>query len=148
MKKPFFCSLFFAKAFFLTVAHRLLAQTIPVNFEEAVVAAYTLPHPLTATNGQNITSPKEWETLRRPEIMQLFAEHVYGKIPTKAVAAKFDLTTSNPKALNGSATRQEITISFPGVPNAPQIYVLAYLPNHLKKAPAFLALNFFIRLAR
>ena len=74
--------------------------------------------------------------------MQLFAEHVYGKIPTKAVAAKFDLTTSNPKALNGSATRQEITISFPGVPNAPQIYVLAYLPNHLKKAPAFLALNF------
>lgn len=143
MKKSFFYSSFFIKAFLLTVGHRLLAQTIPVNYDEVAIPAYTLPDPLTALNGKKISNINDWQNLRRPEIMQLFAEHVYGKMPAKTVATHFETTSTTPNALNGLATRQEITISFPEVSNAPRIYVLVYLPNGaVGKVPAFLGLNF------
>ena len=143
MKKNLFYALFFTKALMLSFVHRALAQLIPANYDEAAVPAYTLPDPLLTLGGQKIGTPKEWETQRRPEILQLFSENVYGKMPTKVVKTNFKTTRSDANALGGLATRQEITISFPDSPNAPKIYVLAYLPNNTT-APvaAFLGLNF------
>lgn len=40
-----------------------------------------LPDPLTANDGTAITTVEQWESIRRPEIMELFREHVYGRRP-------------------------------------------------------------------
>ncbi len=40
-----------------------------------------LPDPLTAKNGQAITTAEQWWTLRRPEIVEDFEREVYGRVP-------------------------------------------------------------------
>ena len=42
-----------------------------------------LPDPLTTTNGAKVTSVDLWRQTRRPEILELFRTHVYGRMPVK-----------------------------------------------------------------
>ena len=46
------------------------------NYDENKVPAYTLPELLKAANGKPITSVKEWEKIRRPELLSLFTEQM------------------------------------------------------------------------
>ena len=119
------------------------AQSNPANYDESKIPPYTLPDALTTLDGQKIKRSQEWQNTRRPEILQLFADHVYGQMPKRTVQMKIEKKTPDATALNGLATRQETTISFPAVPNSPKINVLLYIPNAAPKpSPAFLALNF------
>ncbi len=52
------------------------------NVDESKVRAYTLPDPLKFNNGQPVKSAKDWEK-RRAEIVALFDEEVYGKLPVQ-----------------------------------------------------------------
>ena len=55
------------------------AQPQGYNYDEAVVPAYTLPDPLTNLAGTSLTTASDWEKQRRPEILRLFEDHVYGR---------------------------------------------------------------------
>ena len=61
----------------------LMSFALPeeINYDESKVPAYTLPDPLTFGDGTKITDAETWSKRRRPEILELFAEHVYGKMP-------------------------------------------------------------------
>ena len=54
---------------------------IPANYDEALVGTYTLPDPLTLTNGKPVRDAKTWYEKRRPEIVRLFEEGQYGRGP-------------------------------------------------------------------
>ncbi len=54
---------------------------IPVNYDEANVPPYTLPDLFTLKNGRKVTDQKTWFTQRRPELVELFAEFQFGKVP-------------------------------------------------------------------
>lgn len=41
----------------------------------------TLPDPLVTASGQKIASVEAWENIRRPEILRLFTEQIYGRSP-------------------------------------------------------------------
>ena len=41
---------------------------IPVNYDEALVGAYTLPDPLALANGKKVRDSATWYKQRRPEI--------------------------------------------------------------------------------
>ena len=56
------------------------AVSIPINEVEEAVPAYTLPETLTLRNGQRVASARQWPE-RRAELLNLFEEHVYGRIP-------------------------------------------------------------------
>ena len=43
--------------------------------------AYTLPDVLTAADGRKIATADDWKKIRRPEILELFRKHVYGRVP-------------------------------------------------------------------
>ena len=119
------------------------AQVPPPNYDEAKVPKYDLPELLLSLDGARIETSKDWQEKRRPEIVELFKTHVYGRAPGKPENLKFIVRSKDPNALNGAATRKEITILFTGQADGPSMDLLIYLPNKSQKpVPAFLGLNF------
>ena len=59
---------------------------IPVNYDEAKVVSYTLPDPLTLTNGKPVRDAKTWTQKRRPEIVRMFEENQFGRSPGRPAA--------------------------------------------------------------
>jgi hypothetical protein len=114
-----------------------------INYDEGKVPAYSLPNPLVMQDGQKVTNVQTWKTRRRPEILRLFETQVYGKTPSEAKVMRFDVNNVEPNALNGLATRKQVTVRFGSDPAGPAMDMLIYLPNQANKpVPAFLGLNF------
>ncbi|AKD58308.1 glucuronyl esterase domain-containing protein [Spirosoma radiotolerans] len=111
------------------------------NYDETKVGTYKLPNPLINASGKAIKTRAEWAT-RRIELLQLFAENVYGKTPKQTVRLRFQTTSVDSSALNGLAIRKLISIKFVDYPKLPSIDVLLYVPKGRKAAPVFLGLNF------
>jgi hypothetical protein len=119
------------------------SQPPAVNYDEAKVPAYSLPDPLVLTSGQCVTSSQAWFDQRRPELMKLFEDHVYGKTPTRRLAIKHVVTAVNENALGGKAVRKEVSIHFTAKPEGPRMDLLIYLPKRASApVPVFLGLNF------
>ena len=55
----------------------------PVNYDESKVPAFELPDPLRCENGLQIETARQWESLRRPELLQMFGEQEYGMTPRR-----------------------------------------------------------------
>ncbi len=113
------------------------------NYDESKGPAYTLPDPLTFANGKKVRTAKDWTSGRRAEILELFREHVFGKSPGKPQNMRFVVRSVDPKALNGMATRKQISVLFAGTEDGPSMDILIYLPNNTKKPPLFVGLNFY-----
>lgn len=112
------------------------------NYDESKVGVYTLPDPLMMNNGKRVSNAKEWQK-RRSEILRLFETQVYGRTPKLKTRISFVETSRDAKALNGAATRKEVTVFLNGKKDGPKMSVLFYIPNNRKQAaPVFIGLNF------
>jgi hypothetical protein len=121
-------------------------EEIVANEDEAQVPEYTLPDPLTLEDGSPVSTAAEWHDLRRPELLTLFEHFVYGRAPGRPETLLIETTTVD-GALEGLATRKEITLRFSGTPQdpAPQqaLRLLLYLPLRREApVPVFVGLNF------
>ncbi|MCX7683172.1 MAG: SCP2 sterol-binding domain-containing protein [Anaerolineae bacterium] len=114
-----------------------------VNYDEAKVPEYTLPDPLRFPDGTRVTDAHTWFTRRRPEILRLFEQHVYGQMPGRPQDMTFRVTSVNTAALGGIATRKEVTVQFTRDEDGPHMELLIYLPNvSPRPVPIFVGLNF------
>ena len=111
------------------------------NYDEAKVGTFTLPDPLVSADGRKVADAKTWREKRRPEILELFREHVYGRSPAKPTGAIYERGPAA-QALDGKAIRQEIAIYPTGRKDGPRITLLLYRPNGKAAAPVFLSMNF------
>jgi hypothetical protein len=119
------------------------AQSRGENVDEAKVAPYTLPDPLKTANGKKITSAKDWIQTQRSAVLQLFEEHVYGKMPGKPQNLHFKVNSIDHQALGGKAIRKQITVYFTRSTDAPSMEILLYLPKLAPgPVPVFTGLNF------
>lgn len=119
------------------------AQQNKANYDESKVGEFVLPEVLRAVDGSKVTTSDEWTAKRRPEVLQLFQDHVYGRIQPKPDDLKFEVTATKPDALGGKATRKFIHISLSGHPQWKGMDVMLYVPNEAKgKAPVFAGLSF------
>jgi hypothetical protein len=121
-----------------------IAQVIQAfaQYDESKVPPYQLPELMVTGAGKKVSTVKEWETQRRPEILTIFAEQVYGKTPTRSVPLRFETTSIDRQALNGTATRKQITVYFTE-DKQKYMEVLLYTPNQANgRVPVFLGLNF------
>ena len=116
--------------------------------DEALVPEYTLPELLTFPDGSPVETAADWDLRRRPELLQLFREHVYGTAPevdysTTSCTASHEVLSSE-LALGGLATRREIRLRLEGPSGATKEWVvLLYLPAAAAgPVPCFLGLNF------
>lgn len=120
------------------------AKVAEPNYDEAKVPEYSLPDSLQNADGTTVGDAQTWQQQRRPEILRLFEEHVYGTMPGRPAASRFETVSVEKNALGGKATRKQITIHFSDDPDGPQMDLLIYLPNSGKEPrPVFVGLNFF-----
>jgi hypothetical protein len=144
ISKSFFLGLgiLFANLSFL-LGPAAAAEAFKPNYDEAKVPQYTLPDPLTLADGGKVADARAWQTKRRPEILELFRIHVYGRSPGRPAKMTFEVTAVDKTALGGLATRKEVSVFFTGRKDGPKMDLLIYQPNNAKKpVPAFLGLNF------
>ena len=124
--------------FFLVVcASKLCAQ----NYDETKVPSYALPEILKTSTGQIIKNTSDWEKKRRPEILSLFENNVYGQMPKDYDSLKFKITNES-DAINGKAHLKEVTVSVWRTGKSVDIDLILFTPNHVKQPPpAFLLIN-------
>jgi len=122
--------------FFLLAASALAQTPRPgVNYDEAKVGNDPLPD-------LKLTTADDWTQKRRPEILKLFEDHVYGKTPADIGTPKFEVTATKTDALGGLATRKFIHVSLPNHPTWAGMDVMLYTPNAVKAAPCFVGFSF------
>ncbi|HNS21836.1 MAG TPA: hypothetical protein PKH24_15130 [Sedimentisphaerales bacterium] len=113
------------------------------NYDESKVPQYTLPDPLACADGTKVADAETWRQKRRPEILRLFEEHMFGRTPGKPALMTFLTTSVDKNALNSLATRKEVVVYFTGREQDPNMTILIYLPNkQVKPVPLFVGLNF------
>jgi hypothetical protein len=102
--------------------------------------AWVLPDPLMTKAGVKITTPAEWEKMRRPETLELFRKHIYGRTPIgRPDGLRFELVETNRSALDGKATLKRVAIHYSGPGGQGMIQLSVFIPNHVPRpAPGYL----------
>jgi hypothetical protein len=81
------------------------------NYDESKVPALVLPDPFVSSKGEIIKTVDDWESLRRPELMRLFTENVYGPIPRDFDDIRFDHVKENSNPYPDLAILREVDIA-------------------------------------
>jgi dienelactone hydrolase len=80
-----------------------------------------------------------WRQTRRPEILELFRTHVYGRAPVgRPASLKFEVMESAKGVMGGAATRKQVRISYRGPGGEGAIKLVLFVPERAKPAPCFL----------
>src|SRR3954462_11132826 len=101
--------------------------------------AYTLPDPLVTSSGRSITTADDWKMLRRPEVLELFRKHVYGRVPDTPYEKRFKVVNLDPKAMGGAATLKQVDVTITRGSASLPIHVVLFVPNRSPEpVPVFL----------
>ncbi len=112
------------------------------NIDESKVQPYTLPDPLVMNDGTPVTTPEQWTNERRPELLQLFREEVYGHSAPRQEGQHYKVIYEDTLAFGGIATRKEIAIYYTGDEDGLYMQLLLYVPNKREgKVPCFVFMN-------
>ena len=72
------------------------------NYDELTANPYPFyPDPLVTEGGKRVTSAKMWQKVRRPELVKLFEDHVYGRIPANVPAVKWEVSSEEKREFAG-----------------------------------------------
>lgn len=119
------------------------AQNARINYDESKVPQFELPALLTSDSGDSIRTVEEWETVRRPEILEMFRKEMFGRTPADRIAVKWDVISENGEALGGKATFRQVMFTFGEGENTLEAILLLILPNEAKgKVPVIISYNF------
>ena len=125
----------------LTV-ERLSKAMSEFNYYEEKVPAYTLPDALTTTDGRKVTTPRMWTKVRRNEILELFRENVYGRVPETPYQKSYKVVKEDKTAINDAATLKQVDITITVDSKSLVIHLTLFTPNNSQKpVPAFLLID-------
>jgi hypothetical protein len=113
-----------------------------INYDESKVLPYRLPELLLSQDSIRISTIEEWEKLRRPEILKLFEDNIYGQVPKDFDRIQFKVKNKDKKAMGGKATLKEVEITIFRNQKSIAINLVVFTPNKIKKpVPTFLVIN-------
>ena len=110
------------------------------NYDESTIPDYRLPKMLIDNQGRAVQSAEQWSQIRRNEILALFEEYMYGKVPDfeyKTEIYRRRLDTDLPQA-----TQEEVAIAISTGKGRIRLNMLLTLPKSSSRVPIFLGLNF------
>lgn len=118
------------------------AQEPAMNYDESRVPAYTLPDPLTMSDGRRVADAEGWMSERRPGTPRPVRVADLRKGARASEGVHFEVLSEDRYALSNMATRKEIAVYFTD-DEEHFMTLLLYVPNKRTDAvPVFLGLNF------
>ena len=127
---------------FISIASLKAQDHQQSNFDESKVPQYTLPDVLKTQAGKQIKNKTQWEKTRRPEILRLFEDNIYGQLPTDYDSIRYSLINENTKSMDGKAHLKEVLIEVFRLNKSVKIKLLLFIPKNVPKpTPAFLLIN-------
>ena len=113
-------------------------------YQEKDVPEYILPEIMKHFDGKEVKTVDDWEKTRRPEIIDFFAENMYGKVPTPSdpIVETFELISEDPGHLEGLCTKREIRITLNNKFGKVSMPLVLFVPNSSQKpVPAIYLFN-------
>jgi len=112
------------------------------NYDENKVPSYILPDPLKTLGNKAVKDKSTWEKERRPEILKLFEDNIYGGMPKTYSTIKYSVAQEDPNAMNGKARLKQVFIEVSNNGKSVRINLTLFVPNEAKKPVAtFLLIN-------
>lgn len=112
------------------------------NYDESKVPEYTLPDLLRTDKGTLIKNQKEWQEIRRPELIKAFEDNIYGQMPLAFDRITYSKLKDTKSAMDGKARLKEVLIRVFKKDQELEINLVLFIPNRAKKpSPAFLLIN-------
>lgn len=84
------------------------AQGFRPNYDESKIPQYQLPDPLITESGEQVAEASQWPA-RRDEIMELFTQHVFGRMPDDR-RVTCEVVRQDTNANNGRTVRTELSV--------------------------------------
>ena len=124
------------------VVKRMSEGRSQFNYREELVPSFSLPPLLELSSGDSVSDSRTWETQRRPEIVRLLAESVYGHVPEGLERLSMHLLRADDAAMGGAATAKVVEIRMGVAYRESKMTLKLLLPNERKKpCPLFLLIN-------
>lgn len=122
---------------FLTILAVMTAFLLP----PADMQAYELPDPLVFNNGKRVKNERQWMNKRRGEILEIFAQEMYGHVPGRPEGVSYK-TLSEERVYDGLGIRKVVRIFLdPALEH--WFDILIHMPADADKPlPFFVGLNF------
>jgi hypothetical protein len=136
------------KTYIVHILASAIFGLLTVNAQDLDLGLFpNLPDPLVMENGQKVESVADWELIRRPEILNIFRDSIYGRSPKPdEYKCVFSVKSVTPIA-NKTAVRKMIEFSITG-PNGTHTFELpVYIPKSDKKVPIFILMSHRARIA-
>ncbi len=118
---------------------------LDVVVDEEKVPPYDLPPALVSSEGKPIATPEEWFHVRRPQIMALFGNLIYGVVPApeSPIRTTVEVIKTNLDFMGGRATRKDVRIRFENAKGKAEMVILVFTPNDVHQpVPLFLQNSF------
>lgn len=145
MKTTIPCMIFLVAFSSVGYADRQLKEyDSDVNYDETKMPHYDLPPLMVTAEGRKITTPQEWRTIRRPQILSLFSNLVYGRVrrPESPIKTKYTVLATDRRSMDGKATHKEVLIQFSNDNGKASITIHVVTPNNaIKPVPAVMKLG-------
>jgi len=92
-----------------------------------------------------VDDPEAWVERRRPQILELYRDQVYGRTPEQLPETVEVRPLGSPEpVLGGAAVRRQVAVDFTGAVARASMQILMYLPAERPgPVPVFLGLNFY-----
>ena len=103
---------------------------------------YVLPDALVTNDGKQVKNVRQWEKVRRPEIMSIFNNEMFGEVPGRPEGLHFALACPDSIVYDGIAIRRRVNV-FLDSEEKHSFEVLIHFPvQHNGRIPMFVGLNF------
>jgi pimeloyl-ACP methyl ester carboxylesterase len=124
------------------VTEKLSKASPEFNYYEDKVPSYLLPGLFVTSDGKNVTSSRLWNEFRRSEILELFRENVFGRVPETTYEKSYKVVSVDKTAIGGTATLKQVDITINASGKSLIIHLTLFTPRMAKKsAPVFLLIN-------
>lgn len=128
--------------FSVTAAGFLQAQEFEPNYDESKIPAFELPEIFHDAPSDADSFQAAWPA-RRAELVEIFAEQMYGRAPTEGFEVQCELIESGP-SLGGKVTRRQYRVTVSTEAGNLPVDLAVFTPAAAtERVPIFLGLNFY-----